>query len=147
MVLLLVIPQILVVIVVKGSGLPRRLVHSGSRSWPLNAEEVEKIAPSFLRRRGGRGGRASQSFSSPWGWVKFALGKPGTFGGNRLRGFSGLSVEPKGPVHWQWSILISCMHALTWSDTSSLFTVRTTTTTRLRQVARTLLFSVLHNDV
>ena len=27
---------------------------------------------------GGCGGRASQSFSSPWGWVRFALGTPGT---------------------------------------------------------------------
>ena len=50
------------------------------------------------------------------------------FGRNRLRAFSGWSVQPKGPVHWHWSILIRCMHALTRSDTSSLFTVRTTTT-------------------
>ena len=27
---------------------------------------------------GGDVGRASQSFSSPWGWVSFALGMPGT---------------------------------------------------------------------
>ena len=54
------------------------LCHSGSRSCALNAEEMEKIALPFLRRRGGRGGRALQSFSSPWSWVIFALGKPGT---------------------------------------------------------------------
>ena len=34
--------------------------------------------PPFLRRRGEWGGRASQSFSSPWGWVRFAPGTPGT---------------------------------------------------------------------
>ena len=45
--------------------------HSTPRRW-------KRLRPPFLRRRGERGGRASQSFSSPWGWVKFALGKPGT---------------------------------------------------------------------
>ena len=40
--------------------------------------EMEKIAPSFLRWRRGRGGRTSQSFSSTRGWVSFALGTPGT---------------------------------------------------------------------
>ena len=37
-----------------------------------------KIALPFLRRSGERGGRASQSFSSTWGWVRFAPGTPGT---------------------------------------------------------------------
>ena len=37
-----------------------------------------RFASPFLRRRRERGGRASQSFSSPWGWVILHLGTPGT---------------------------------------------------------------------
>ena len=44
--------------------------HPTPRRW--------KRLRSLLRRRGGRGGRASQSFSSPCGWVRFGLGTPGT---------------------------------------------------------------------
>ena len=53
MVFLLVIPQILVVIVVKGpayqedSSRSSFSCHSRFRSWALNAEEMEKIAPPF----------------------------------------------------------------------------------------------------
>ena len=36
--------------------------HSTPRRW-------KRLLLPFLRRRGRRGGRASQSFSSPWGWV------------------------------------------------------------------------------
>ena len=79
----------------KGSGLPGRLVHAHllmsfrTCSWALNAEEMEKIASPFLRRRRGRGGRASQSFSSTWGWVRFCTWRSlePAFGGNRLRVF------------------------------------------------------------
>ena len=79
--------------------------HSGPRSRALNAEEMEKIAPPFLRRRGGRGGRASQSFSSPWGWVILHLGTPGTCT-RRLQAWlgTGWTVQPKGPAHWRRSI-------------------------------------------
>ena len=38
--------------------------HPTPRRW-------ERLRSPFLRRGGGRGGRASQSFSSPWGWVRF----------------------------------------------------------------------------
>ena len=46
--------------------------YPGSRA--SNAKEMEKIALSFLRRSGERGRRASQSFSSTWGWVIFCFG-------------------------------------------------------------------------
>ena len=76
--LLLVILSMQVVMWVKGSGLPGRHVkvhlltvipdpgHPTPRRW-------KRLRPPSLHRRGGRGGRASQSFSSPWGWVRFAL--------------------------------------------------------------------------
>ena len=50
----------------------------------------KRLRSPLLRRRGGRGGRASQSFSSPWGWVMVLCTwgrlEP-AFGGNRRRGF------------------------------------------------------------
>ena len=49
---------------------------------------------------------------STWGLGDFALGgrlEP-AFGENRSRVFSSWSVQPKGPVHWHWSVLNS-LHA------------------------------------
>ena len=42
--------------------------------WASNAQEMEKIALPFLLRNGERGGRASQSFASTRGWVRFCTG-------------------------------------------------------------------------
>ena len=45
-------------------------------------------------------------------------------------GDSGWSVQPKGPVHWHWSLLTSrCMRVRVWTDIRVLHHVRTTTTT------------------
>ena len=65
------------------------------------------------KERGGRGGRASQYFSSPWGWVNFALGKPGTlaFGGNRLRIFFRLVSPAEGAGALAPARFLNSLHA------------------------------------
>ena len=45
--------------------------HSTPRRW-------KRLRPPSSEGEGRRGGRASQSFSSPWGWVILHLGTPGT---------------------------------------------------------------------
>ena len=82
--LLLVFLLRLVVLWEKGSGLPRSFVQAqlltSFRIQILGTQRRGngKDCAPFLRRRGRRGGRASQSFSSPWSWVNFAMEKPGT---------------------------------------------------------------------
>ena len=90
---------------------------------------MEKIAAPFLRRRGGARWACLAIFFLALGLVEFCTGEAWNLPseGTGLEVF--LAGQPKGPVHWHWSILICCVHALTWSDTSSLFIVRTTTTT------------------
>ena len=74
-----------------GSGLPRRQV------------QVYFHAHPFLRRR------AIFFLALGLGEV-FALGMPGTFfRRQREQGGSGWSVQPTGPVHWHWSVLIRCI--------------------------------------
>ena len=43
-------------------------------------------------------------------------------------GYSGWSVQPKGPVHWHWFIFIRCICVRVWTDMRALHSVRTTTT-------------------
>ena len=44
---------------------------------------------------------ASQSFSSTWGWARFALGTPGTCLRREQAQGSGWSVQPKGLARWR----------------------------------------------
>ena len=86
----------------------------------------------FLRRRGERGGRASQSFSSPCCWVMVfcTCGRlEPAFGGNRRRGFrlvspaegtGALALVRFNQLHDYWRA---------WTDTYVIYHVRTTTTT------------------
>ena len=74
--------------------------HSTPRRW-------KRLPPPFLRRRGERGGRASQSFSSPWGWVFFfSLGDAWNLPseGIGVGVCAAWTVQPKGPVHFHWSV-------------------------------------------
>ena len=68
--------------------------HSMPRRW-------KRLRLPFLRRSGGRGGRASQSFSSPWGWVIFALGDAWNLLSEATAvGSTGWTVQPKRLAHW-----------------------------------------------
>ena len=98
--------------------------HPTPRRWkrlrPLSSEggEVGEVGvPRNLSPRLGVGR----------GWHRGRL-EP-AFGGNRRRGFSGWSDQPKEPVHWHWSLLISCVRVRAWTDMHVQHTVRTTTTT------------------
>ena len=66
-------------------------------------------------------GEPRQSFSSPWGWVKFAL-EP-AFGGNRRGGLFFFRLV--SPVEGGWCAgtsprLIRCTHARVSTETRSL---------------------------
>ena len=68
------------------------------RIWGTQRRGDGKDCTPFLRRRGERGGRASQSFSSTRGWVRFLLWgrlEP-AFGGNRRRVFFRLVSPAEG---------------------------------------------------
>ena len=99
---LLVIFWMQVVIWVRGSSLPERHVQvlflMSFRILGTQRRGDEKIAPPFLRRSGRLGGRASQSFSSPWGWVNFCTWGclEIALGGNRRRGFFRLVSPAEG---------------------------------------------------
>ena len=101
-----------------GSGLLRRhvqvcifvIMQSGSRA--SNAEEMEKDCDP-LRFRGSGGVRSAclAIFFLELGLGEFFA--PGDAWnllsrGYRHRGILGWTVQPKGSVHWHWSILVSC---------------------------------------
>ena len=116
-VLLLVILLILVVIVVKGSGLPRRLVQEhllmSFRTQILGTQrrgDGKDCAPPSSAGEGGEVGVPRNLFPRLGGWVNFCTGEAW----NLLSEGTGLGFFPagqssrRGPVHWHWSILISC---------------------------------------
>ena len=87
---------------VGGSGLPGR----HSRSTGLSGSPGHPTPRRWKRLPLlSTEGEASQSFSSLWGWLRFALGTLGTcLRREHAWGFSSWSVKRKGPVHWHWSI-------------------------------------------
>ena len=104
--------------------------HSTPRRW-------KRLRPPFLRRSGGKGGRASQSFSSPWGWVILHPGDAWNLHSEAAGVVgTGWTVQPKGPAHWRRSVLISASHWRAWTDTHVIYHVRTTTTRRPRSECR-----------
>ena len=89
---------------------PGVISHYSPDPGASNAEAMEKIAPPFLRRSGGTGGRASQSFSSTWSWVSFCnWGRlEPAFGGNRRSGFPAGQSSRRGQCAGTSSFLFSC---------------------------------------
>ena len=61
-------------------------------------------------------------------FLALGLGASGVVG-------SGWSVQPRGPVHWHWSVFNECARAHRWTDTCALQSVRTTTTTTTQAVS------------
>ena len=108
-------------------------LYTASRTWGIQRRvRWKRLWPPSLRRRGRRGGRASLSFSSTWGWDSVCTGETWnlTWEGITRRAFFGWSVQPKGAVHWHWSVVISVHECLRISrDTLAVDLVRTTTTT------------------
>ena len=78
--------------------------HSTPRRW-------RRLRSPSSEGEEGEVGVPRNLFSSPWGWGEFCTWgrlEP-ALGGNRLRGFSGWTVQPKGPAHWRRSVLIRCI--------------------------------------
>ena len=106
----------------------RCIIFSFSGSRALNAEEMEKIALPFLQRKVGR---ASQSFSSRWGWVRFCTGDAWNL---PSEGTGVVGCRLVSPAEGTGALALARFRSVArssrvWTDTRAVHTVRTTTTT------------------
>ena len=80
---------------------PNDLSHHISDPGHPTRTRWKRLHPPDSSGAGGRDARASQSFSSTWGWVRVASETPGTsLRREQAWGFSVWSVQPKGSVRW-----------------------------------------------